>query len=108
MAYEQHIHAAQSLAARCAIVTLSDTRTVETDTSGQLIRRLLESDGHTVARYELLPDDADRFATLLDQLIATADLDVILTNGGTGISRRDQTMLVIQQRLTVPLPGFGE
>src|SRR2546423_9474325 len=102
MAYEQHIHAAQSLSARCAIVTLSDTRTVETDTSGQLIRRLLETDGHTVARYELLPDDADRLANLLDQLIASNELDVMLTNGGTGISRRDQTMSVIENRPARP------
>ena len=108
MAYEQHIHDAQSLAARCAIVTLSDTRTPETDASGQLIRQLLETDGHTVGRYELLPDDPGRLAVLLDQLIAADDVDVIFTNGGTGISRRDQTMAVIENRLTLPLPGFGE
>jgi len=108
MAYEQHIQDAKKMSARCAVVTLSDTRTAETDTSGQLIRKLLSDDGHTVARYEILPDDPDRLAALLDELIASADIDVILTNGGTGISPRDQTISVIEQRLTVPLPGFGE
>src|SRR5439155_9909145 len=108
MAYEQHIEEAKSIAARCAIITLSDTRTAETDKSGQLIRKLLSDDGHSVGRYEILPDEPDRLARLLDELIDDRDIDAILTNGGTGISGRDQTMPVIEQRLTLALPGFGE
>lgn len=108
MAYEQHQAAAQRIAAKCAIVTLSDTRTESTDKSGSLIRDLLQADGHQIARYAIIPDDPDRLSALLDELLADAAIDVILTNGGTGISRRDQTISIIEQKLTTVLPGFGE
>jgi molybdenum cofactor biosynthesis protein B len=108
MAYDQHTAAASSLAARCAVVTLSDTRTEQTDTSGRRIRELLEGDGHSVARYAILPDDPARLAALLDELLADADVDAIITNGGTGISRRDSTISVVEFKLTLLLPGFGE
>src|SRR4051794_30645793 len=108
MAYEQHQRESQPISARCAIVTLSDTRTEATDTSGKRIRDLLSDDGHGVARYAILPDDPLKLSPLLDELLASPDLDVILTNGGTGISGRDQTIAVIERKLTLPLPGFGE
>ena len=108
MSYDQHQHQSQQIIARCAVVTLSDTRNEQTDTSGQRIRQLLESDGHTIARYTIIPDDPSKLTTLLDELLATKDLDAILTNGGTGISRRDNTISVVESKLTLPLPGFGE
>jgi len=108
MAYEQHQHDAASLAARCAVVTLSDTRTEATDTSGRRIRDLLGEQGHVVARYALLRDDPAALSAQLDDLLSAADVEVILTNGGTGISRRDSTISVVESRLTLPLPGFGE
>ena len=108
MAYEQHQHDAASLAARCAVVTLSDTRTEATDTSGRRIRDLLGEQGHVVARYALLRDDPAALSAQLDDLLSAADVEVILTNGGTGISRRDSTISVVESRLTLPLAGFGE
>jgi molybdopterin adenylyltransferase len=106
--YRQHVDGAKQIAARCAVLTLSDTRTVETDTSGRRTRELLEADGHAVAHYQILPDDPQRLAAELQSLLARADVDAILTNGGTGISRRDQTIGVIEQTIELPLPGFGE
>jgi molybdenum cofactor biosynthesis protein B len=108
MAYDQHKHAAQSIVARCAVVTLSDTRTEATDTSGQRIRELLEQAGHSITLATIIPDDPERLRALLRDLLANADVDCILTNGGTGISPRDNTIAVVESVLTLPLPGFGE
>ena len=108
MAYEEHTSAAESISARCAIVTLSDTRTEQTDTSGQRIRELLLAENHQVTRYDLIPDDPARLGRLLDELMNDDYVDAILTNGGTGVSRRDHTIGVIEQKLTLALPGFGE
>ena len=108
MPYDQHIRDAAGRTARCGVVTLSDTRTEATDKSGRRIRELLEAAGHTVARYEILPDDPARLEPLLSGLLKGDDVDAVFTNGGTGISRRDQTMDVVERLLDRPLPGFGE
>ena len=108
MSYERHLQTAQAIAARCAVVTLSDTRTTANDTSGRRITELVESDGHTVAQYTIIPDDPSKFADLLDAHLRDGEIDVILTNGGTGVSRRDNTIAVVESKLTLPLPGFGE
>ena len=108
MAYETHKHAAESITARCAIITLSDTRTEQTDKTGQLIRQLLIDNGHTVADYKLIPDDPTQLEKLLSNFLGDSSIDVILTTGGTGISRRDQTISVIEKSLTQTLNGFGE
>ena len=108
MAYQEHVADAQGMTARCAIITLSDTRSPETDTSGQTIRRLVESARHSVVEYRVLKDEAATLATALDELLARGDVDAILTNGGTGISRRDQTIRVMEHAIQQPLPGFGE
>jgi molybdenum cofactor biosynthesis protein B len=90
------------------VITLSDTRTADTDKSGQRIRELLEADGHAVAHYRILPDDPQALGAELGALLARDDIDAVLTNGGTGVSRRDQTVGVIERSLDTPLPGFGE
>lgn len=108
MSYQQHIHTAGSLQARCAIITLSDTRNPDTDKSGAAIRALLEHDGHLIADYRLIRDEPSQLNSTLDDLVSRADIEVILTNGGTGISRRDQTIDTLQHRLDQSLPGFGE
>ena len=108
MAYDRHIQDATGVAARCAVLTLSDTRTEDTDKSGRRIRDLLNAAGHVESFYRLIPDDADVLDALLGQLLARADVDVILTNGGTGVSARDRAVPVIERRLDVVLPGFGE
>jgi molybdenum cofactor biosynthesis protein B len=108
MSHAQHEQSAASITARCAIITLSDTRIAETDKSGSLIKDLLASAGHTVADYAILPDDPSRLEPHLLSLLSNPAIDAILTNGGTGISRRDQTIAVVEKLLTQPLPGFGE
>jgi molybdenum cofactor biosynthesis protein B len=108
MAYEQHIQAAKEIVARCAVVTLSDTRTRETDTSGQLIQKLLTDGGHRIAAYHLIKDDPEVLESLLLELASNSDVDALLTNGGTGIARRDQTIEMIERMIDQPLPGFGE
>lgn len=106
--YDQHRSAAETIVARCAVVTLSDTRTPATDASGLRIRELLQDEGHLVAEYEVIPDDPARLDALLAALLARDDIDAVVTNGGTGISRRDATVPVIEKHIQQPLPGFGE
>lgn len=108
MAYQEHVADAQGIAARCAIITLSDTRSPQTDTSGQAIRRLLENAGHHVIDYRVLKDDVAALTGAMNELLARADIDAILSNGGTGISPRDQTIDVMARMIEQPLPGFGE
>ena len=108
MSYQEHQSAAKSIAVRCAIVTLSDTRTLETDVSGRRIAELLASAQHTVRERRVIPDDADKLAQLLEELLGVDDVDAVLTTGGTGISPRDQAIAVVEKILDTPLPGFGE
>lgn len=93
---------------RVAVMTISDTRTLQTDTSGALIVELLEAAGHVVAERVILPDDPDRMRPLLEQYRDNDHLDAALLTGGTGISARDQTFETVSALLTRPLPGYGE
>jgi molybdenum cofactor biosynthesis protein B len=92
----------------CAIITVSDTRTPETDKSGQLIRQLLTEAGHTVADYALVPDEPAQITTRLQDWKQQQTLEAIICNGGTGIAPRDTTYDAIAQILEKTLPGFGE
>jgi molybdenum cofactor biosynthesis protein B len=92
---------------RCAIVTVSDSRTEATDESGALMRSLLAGDGHTVAHYRLLPNDEAAVTAHLRELLAM-ELDAILLTGGTGLGRRDRTVEAVRAVLQKELPGFGE
>jgi len=91
-----------------AIVTVSDTRTPETDVNRRYITDRLTALGHTVAAYRLIKDEPDQVAAALDELAARPDVRIILFNGGTGISPRDTTFDVISRLLEKTLPGFGE
>lgn len=108
MSAEQHRDCGRAIVARCAVVTLSDTRTEQTDTSGGTIRRMLESAGHAVAAYRIIKDEPADLRALLLEHLADAGIDTIITNGGTGLSQRDQTIPVVESLLEMPLPGFGE
>ncbi len=90
-----------------AVVTVSDTRTPETDTSGQLIRTLAEAAGHTIVDYRIVKDEPEQVAQALADFAAGA-ARLIVFNGGTGISRRDRTYDVISKALEKTLTGFGE
>ena len=90
-----------------AIVTVSDTRTPETDTSGELIRALVEGAGHRVTGYRIVRDEPDDVRAALDEF-CDGRARLVIFNGGTGISRRDRTFDVISKALEKTLPGFGE
>jgi len=102
-------HRAQSPASvRCAVVTVSDTRTAETDASGALIRTLLEKQGHRVGAVHLLKDEPAEVRKLLETLTRNEDVQAVIINGGTGISKRDGTYEAVSGLLEKRLDGFGE
>ena len=75
----------------CAVITCSDSRTDATDDSGRLIRQLLEEYGHTHPTHLIVKDDPGKIRLLLHELCERPDIQAIVLNGGTGISRRDAT-----------------
>jgi molybdenum cofactor biosynthesis protein B len=91
-----------------AVLTMSDSRTAETDTSGQFLREAVAAAGHRVARYALVKDDPDEIRPALQAALADPDVAVIVTNGGTGISHRDNAYDVVMSMLDKKLDGFGE
>ena len=108
MAYEQHIINSALESARCVVITLSDTRTEESDISGRRIREMLAEAGHRVVESRIVRDEAADLHRLLTDVLSRNDIDAVFTNGGTGISRRDTTIEVVERHLDQPLPGFGE
>lgn len=110
MGYSDHAQAAanRDTPVRCAIITISDTRTPDDDTSGATIRALITAAGHSVISYQIVPDDPEELAEAVQLLVTRPDCDVVLTNGGTGIARRDATIEAIEPLLDKKLPGFGE
>jgi molybdenum cofactor biosynthesis protein B len=99
--------AAQQGPVPIAIVTVSDSRTPDTDVNAAYLREQITAAGHHVAAYRLIKDEPDQVASVLDEL-ATSEARVILFNGGTGISPRDRTFDVLSRKLEKTLPGFGE
>ena len=91
-----------------AVMTVSDTRTLETDTSGALIVSLAENAGHRIVERLIVPDEPSQMRPILVDLSSRADVDAILATGGTGISPRDQTFETVCSLMNRPLPGFGE
>lgn len=107
MSYEQH-RATSPAAVRCAVITVSDTRTDATDTSGRAIVDLLQEHGHVVVDRAILRDDAAPVRALLEQHLANAHVQIVITTGGTGITSRDGTFEVVTALLEKTLTGFGE
>jgi molybdopterin adenylyltransferase len=91
-----------------AIITVSDTRTLETDTSGAMIVALAEEAGHQILERHIIADEPAVMSPMFQVLCRRDELDAILVTGGTGISRRDQTFETVSTLLTKPLPGYGE
>jgi molybdopterin adenylyltransferase len=92
----------------CAVVTVSDTRTMETDVGGQTIVEMLASAGHRIAERRIIRDDPDSIRCLLADLVNRDDVQAILVTGGTGLGSRDQTFETVSTLLTKSLPGYGE
>lgn len=90
-----------------AIVTVSDSRTPETDTNAAFLREQLEDDGNSIAAYQIIKDEPEQVSDVLDKM-ADTDAQIIIFNGGTGIAPRDTTYDVLDRKLEKTLPGFGE
>lgn len=104
---DHHAQSAGQGAVPLAIVTVSDTRTPQTDVSGQTIRDLVTAAGHVVVDYRIVKDEPDQVLQALEDFSA-GPARIIIFNGGTGIGRRDRTYDVISKSLEKTLPGFGE
>jgi molybdenum cofactor biosynthesis protein B len=92
----------------CMVVTCSDSRTPDSDTSGKLICHLLKEQGHTIAEYRVIKDEPTDIRNLLLQARGREAIQVVIINGGTGISRRDSTFEAVDGFLEKRLDGFGE
>jgi len=105
-AHEHKSQAPESVG--CLVITCSDTRTPETDRSGQRIMQLLQDAGHRTVAYHILKDEPEQIVFRIGQDTANAEIQAIIINGGTGISRRDSTFEAVDALLEKRLDGFGE
>jgi molybdenum cofactor biosynthesis protein B len=94
--------------ASCYVLTVSDTKNQETDTSGALIRQLLTAAGHRVAGAAIVRDEPAEVARLVRAACADPGVQVVILTGGTGITSRDSTFEAVEALLDKRLPGFGE
>jgi molybdenum cofactor biosynthesis protein B len=92
---------------RCAVITVSDTRTEATDESGKLIQELLVAAGHSIVRYMLLPNVEALVTSHVASLVGN-DADAVFLTGGTGLGDKDRTVEAVRPLLDKELPGFGE
>ena len=93
---------------RCFVLTVSDTRTPDTDTSGRAIRELLTGAGHEIAGHRIVRDEPSEVSAAVREQVTNGAVDVIITTGGTGITSRDGTFEAIDALLEKRLDGFGE
>ena len=91
---------------RCLVLTISDTRTVESDASGRAIAELLQAAGHIIAGRQIVRDEPAEVSTAIEAHAGT--VDVIITTAGTGITSRDSTYEAVEALLEKRLDGFGE
>ena len=91
-----------------AVLTLSDSRTPETDTSGDLIEERLKTAGHQVAARSIVREDLDKLRAQFKNCIDDAAIDVIIATGGTGMTQRDLTPEAVKPFIAKSIPGFGE
>jgi molybdenum cofactor biosynthesis protein B len=108
MGYREHKQKSEATTRQltCGVITASDTRTPENDTSGQLIREALSAAGHEVTHYQIVKDEPVQITKLVQGFAAACE--VLIINGGTGIAQRDRTFEAVDALLEKRLPGFGE
>jgi molybdenum cofactor biosynthesis protein B len=92
----------------CTVITISDTRTPDTDASGRAVAETLEGHGHRVAQRLIVKDDEAEIHLAVKAALAEPAVQAVITTGGTGISRRDVTCEVVSRLLDKRLDGFGE
>lgn len=103
---EHKAHAPRSIG--CFVLTISDTKTPDTDTSGALIRELLEGAGHRVAGSAIVRDEPDQVRQIVRKAVADPGVQAVILTGGTGLTARDSTFEAVEALLAKRLPGFGE
>ncbi len=104
-----HQHKKQAPASvNCAVITVSDTRTEETDKSGKLMKSLLQENGHEIGSYSIVKDDKDAIISSFREAADSPDIQAVLINGGTGIAKRDITIETISPFFEKEIIGFGE
>lgn len=109
MGCEEHEKEAMKLSSlKFAVVTISDTRTKENDESGKIIMKMLEEKGHKINYYNIVKDDAAKVRAKVKKLLADNKIQIIITNGSTGIGNRDIAVEAIKPLLEKNLVGFGE
>ncbi len=108
MSVDEHRAKAGHNPVTVALITVSDTRTPETDQNGLYLRQKFTELGHHVAGYRIIKDEPDQVAEALAEMVALPGVQLILFNGGTGIAPRDTTFDVLSRLLEKTLPGFGE
>tara|TARA_B100000886_G_scaffold255113_1_gene180606 strand:+ start:1680 stop:2180 length:501 start_codon:yes stop_codon:yes gene_type:complete len=91
-----------------AIVIISDSRTLRTDKSGKVLKKLVEQDGHKIIDRVIIPDNVYKIRSIISQLIVNEKVDVIISSGGTGITGTDGTPEAIKVLLDKQIEGFGE
>ncbi len=108
MGVERHREAAGHGPVTVALVTVSDTRTPDTDENGRYMQEQFRTRGHVVAGYRIVRDEPDQVEAVLEEMIVLPGVQLVLFNGGTGIAPRDTTYDVIARKIEKVLPGFGE
>ena len=103
---EHKAHAPASVG--CFVLTISDSKTLETDTSGALIRELVSAAGHRVTGHAIVKDEPDQVAAVIRSGCAAPSVEAFILTGGTGITSRDSTYEAIEALLDKRLAGFGE
>ena len=93
---------------RAAVLTISDTRSLETDSSGAFLEAALLEAGHLLVARALVKDDPEAIEQQLKTWLTAKEAQIILTTGGTGITKRDNTIPIIEGLVSKPMPGFGE
>ncbi|OUR73982.1 molybdenum cofactor biosynthesis protein B [Methylophaga sp. 42_8_T64] len=91
-----------------ALLTISDTRTIENDTSGKVLRERVLSAGHQLAEQQIVVDDIYQIRAILSQWIANPEVQAVITTGGTGLTGRDGTPEAVKVLLDKEIEGFGE
>jgi molybdenum cofactor biosynthesis protein B len=107
MGYEDHKHLSPQII-KCAVIIISDSRTEKTDESGKLLVEGLKSAGHDVMSFSLLKNDSEAIQSKMGELLHSAEIQAIITSGGTGASKMDITIETLVPMLDKKLDGFGE
>ena len=91
-----------------AIITISDSRTLENDTSGDTLENRITNAGHQMVKRIIIPDDVNKIQNTLEELSLESEIDCIITTGGTGLTGRDTTPEAIKKIASKHIDGFGE